>query len=212
MSNCAFAGLENAVKDGSKECKCEELNGIAEQVKELMQRMERMDISWKEEKAHLENRLDTKNVEMEDLRRRLEEVELLLESRVEEVMARTQSRNEEMLRTQNNQEVLNSELTLQCRAEVKKELDKVLQEAVQQGLRDLPFEMICARKITWDKADSVVSYDRITVTVAKYQGYDVYFFVGWGEKFGRTLVVKTCSKIAAERLGLITCSPRLIGD
>ena len=163
--SCVFAGLEDAVKDDSKECKCEELNSIGEQVKELMQRMERMDISWNVEKAHLENRLDTKNVEMEDLRRRLEEVELPLESRVEEVMARTQSGNEEMLMTQNNQknDTLNSELTLQCRAEVKKELDKVLPEAVEQGLRDLPFEMVCVYKNFWAENSVAITYDRITV-------------------------------------------------
>ena len=32
----------------------------------------------------------------------------------------------------------------QWKAEVKKELDKVLPTAVERGLRDLPFEIVCA--------------------------------------------------------------------
>merc|ERR1719391_1642244 len=52
---------------------------------------------------------------------------------------------------------------MQCQAEVKKELDKALPTAVEQGLRDLPFEMVCAYKYDWRKADSVVKYDQITL-------------------------------------------------
>ena len=32
----------------------------------------------------------------------------------------------------------------QCEAQVKKELEKVLATTVKHGLRDLPFEMVCA--------------------------------------------------------------------
>ena len=34
----------------------------------------------------------------------------------------------------------------ELRAEVKKELDRFLPDAVEQGLRDLPFEMVCAHQ------------------------------------------------------------------
>ena len=65
-----------------------------------------------------------------------------------------------------NEEVadsLESELRNQCRTEIKKELDKVLQDAVEQGLRDLPFEMVCAYQDDWRASNSIVAYDRITV-------------------------------------------------
>ena len=52
---------------------------------------------------------------------------------------------------------------MQCRTEVKKELEKVLPTAVEQGLRDLPFEMVCAYQDSWSEASSVVTYDTITV-------------------------------------------------
>merc|ERR1711990_1126192 len=54
-------------------------------------------------------------------------------------------------------------MKMQCKAEVEKELDKVLPTAVEQGLRDLPFEMVCAYKHDWGAANSVVNYDRISV-------------------------------------------------
>ena len=58
---------------------------------------------------------------------------------------------------------LKNEIKMQCKAEVKKELDKVLPTAVEQGLRDLPFEMVCAYKFHWTAANSIITYDRITV-------------------------------------------------
>merc|ERR1711934_15268 len=128
-------------------------NGIGDKFEELMQRVERMDISWKTEKADLEKKLETKNVEVENLQQQLKEMKLQfaeIESRVEEVM----------LRSQKNQEV--ASLKSEVRAEVKKEVDKVLPTAVEQGLRDLPFEMVCAYKDNWGKV-GVVNYDRITV-------------------------------------------------
>jgi len=69
-------------------------------------------------------------------------------------------------RKNENQEVaksLKSEMKMQCQAEVKKELDKVLPTAVEQGLRDLPFEMVCAYKGEWSAANGAISYDRTTV-------------------------------------------------
>ena len=40
---------------------------------------------------------------------------------------------------------------------VKKELDRL-----KQGLRDLPFEMVCAFQERWNGANSVVTYDKVT--------------------------------------------------
>ena len=51
----------------------------------------------------------------------------------------------------------------EVRAEVKKEVDKVLPTAVEQGLRDLPFEMVCAHQDVWTAENSIVNYDRISV-------------------------------------------------
>ena len=42
-------------------------------------------------------------------------------------------------------------------------MDKVLPTAVEQGLRDLPYEMVCAVKISLFEANSIVTYDQITV-------------------------------------------------
>merc|ERR1712037_336959 len=99
----------------------------------------------------------------ENLNKRVKEGELQFESRLKEVM----------LNTQKEVASLKSEMTMQshslksdgearCKAEVKKELDKVLPTAVEQGLRDLPFEMVCAYKQEWDKV-GVVKYDQISV-------------------------------------------------
>ena len=86
---------------------------------------------------------------------------------------------EVMLRNQKNQEVsrlkkqvreieskveeiasMEREVKMQCKADVKKEVDKVLPTAVEHGLRDLPFEMVCAFENTWSEANSVIIYDR----------------------------------------------------
>merc|ERR1712037_716516 len=107
--------------------KSENLNGIDKKADELMQRMERLDISWKLEKADLEKKLETKNAEVENLQERVKEGEVQFESRVEGLILRTQRKNE-------NQEV--ASLKSEMRADVKEEVDK--------GLRDLPSEMVCA--------------------------------------------------------------------
>merc|ERR1712210_155464 len=152
------SGLEDAVKNDPTEMMVKNENGIEDKFEELMQRVERMDISWKMEKANLERKL-----EVENLNKRVKEGELQFESRLKEVM----------LNTQKEVASLKSEMTMQshslksdgearCKAEVKKELDKVLPTAVEQGLRDLPFEMVCAYQSKWDKV-GVISYDRISV-------------------------------------------------
>ena len=65
-----------------------------------------------------------------------------MKKKTEEVMLSTQKKNQ-------NQDVAKS-LESELRAEVKKEVEKVLPDAVKQGLRDLPYEMVCAFKDTWD--------------------------------------------------------------
>jgi len=98
-------------------------NTVNERVEGLMQRMERMEISWETEKADLEKKLEGK-----------------LEEEI-------------------------SSLKSDMRAEVKKEVDNVLPDAVGRGLRDLPFEMVCAHKSSEEDnsyTGVVTEYDRIT--------------------------------------------------
>ena len=59
LSNCVSAkqsGLEDSVRDDPEKMtyKSEKLHGIDKKVDQLLQRMERMDISWKKETANLE--------------------------------------------------------------------------------------------------------------------------------------------------------------
>merc|ERR1712037_878783 len=131
----------SGLKENMKEEKSEKLNDIDKKDEKLIQRMERMDI--------LEKKLETKNVEVENLQKLVKEGEVL--NTLKEVAS------------------LKSELTMQiadlqnqCKAEVKKEVDKVLPTAVEQGLRDLPFEMVCAYQHLWTASNSVIKYDRIT--------------------------------------------------
>ena len=160
------SGLEETVKDDLEKTmyKSEKLNKVNEE--ELMQRM---GISWKKEKAHLENKLETKNVEVEDVQKQLKEMKVqftAIESRMEEMMLNTQKKNQNQEMASLKKQVTEMESKLEnvasikseLRAELEKELDKV-----EQGLRDLPFEMVCAYKYEWFNAVGVISYDRITV-------------------------------------------------
>ena len=78
MSNCEFV----------KQSRLEDANdpneiGIEDKLEELLKKVERMDIGWKMEMTHLENKLEPKTVEVENLQKRLTDVELQFESRVE---------------------------------------------------------------------------------------------------------------------------------
>ena len=153
-------------------------------------KFEKLENNWRQE-------LETKNAEVENLQEQLKDMKVQfaeIESRMEGMMLSTQKKNQnheganlsemtlQIVDLQNqlkevkaeskneNQEVaksLKSEMTKKCKAEVKKELEKSLATAVEQGLRDLPYEMVCAYKEMWYEADSfpgsVISYDRITV-------------------------------------------------
>ena len=154
LSSCESvkqSGLENAVKYDQEEtlCSSEKLKDIGEKIEDL------------------ESKLEAKNEKVENLQKENEEMKVQLGNRDTEVanlkkhFAEMESKMEEvMLRSQAS---LKTEMGRQCKAEVKKELDRVLPTAVEQGLRDLPFEMVCAFKGAFYDADSVVTYDRITV-------------------------------------------------
>merc|ERR1712210_439614 len=103
------------------------------------------------------------------------EEELQFKSRVEEFMLNTQkeTKNSEVENLQKQLKEIKVQFAefesrmvvsvkSEVRAEVKKEVDKVLPTAVEQGLRDLPFEMVCAYKGTWTASNSIIDYDRIT--------------------------------------------------
>jgi len=117
-------------------------NGIGDQVKELMQRVEGM-----------EKKLEVKNTEVEDLQKRMKEAEVQFESRVEEEIAGLKSE----LRMQI------ADFQNQWKAEVKSEVEKVLPTAVEKGLRDLPYEMVCAYQSRWSASNSIITYDRISL-------------------------------------------------
>merc|ERR1712233_285548 len=152
---------QSRVEEGVNDEPTKNENDVGDQVKELMQRVERMEISWKTEKANLEKKLEAKNTEVEDLQKRMKkgeeemkEAEVQFENRVEEEVA--------SLKSELRMEI--ADFQNQCQAEVKSEVEKVLPTAVEQGLRDLPFEMVCAYQDKWYHAsNSIIAYDRITV-------------------------------------------------
>ena len=101
------SGLEDAFKEDPEETIYKSGEGIEYKLEQLMQRMERMD--------DLEKKLETKNVEVENLQQQLKEMKVQfadIERRVEEVMLSTQKKNQ-------NHEV--ARLKSEMREEVKKE-------------------------------------------------------------------------------------------
>merc|ERR1712210_251493 len=155
------SGLEDAVKNDPTEMMVKNENGIKDKFEELMQRVERMDISWKMEKADLERKLEVKTLEVENLHKRVKEGEVQLQKEVASLKSEMtmQLKVVKAQQKNKNQEVahsLKSEMETRCKGEVKKELDKVLPAAVEQGLRDLPFEMVCAYKERWTAANSII--------------------------------------------------------
>ena len=112
--------LEETVKNDPTEIMFKNDNG--DKFEELMQRMERMEIGWKLEKAHLETKLEAQNIEMNNHQQQLEEMSVQFENRDKEVA----DQNCEVGKS------LKNEIKMQCKAEVKKELDKVLPTAVEQ--------------------------------------------------------------------------------
>jgi len=142
--------------------KSENLNGIDKKADELMQRMERLDISWKLEKADLEKKLETKNAEVENLQERVKEGELQFESRVEGLILRTQRKNENQEIASLKKQVTEIESKVEEVASLKSEMRADVKEEVDKGLRNLPFEMVCAYKGSTGTV-GVINYDRITM-------------------------------------------------
>ena len=86
LSNCLSSkqfGLKEDVGGYPEETmyKTEKLNAIEEKVDDVLKRMERMDMSWKQEKALLEEKLEVKNVEVKELQNQAKEVQKRNESR-----------------------------------------------------------------------------------------------------------------------------------
>ena len=111
LSNCESvtqSRLGEAVKSDPQMMFKSEI-GIGDKLEELLQKVERMDISWKLEKAYLENKLEAKNVEVESLQKMLK-VQLgdnnkevvKLKNQVTEIENKL---DEVMLSTQKNQNV-----------------------------------------------------------------------------------------------------------
>lgn len=106
------SGLVNNAPGETMYKMSEKTNDTEDKFEELVQRVERMDISWKAEKAHLEKKLETKNVEVENLQKRVKQMEVQFERRLEEAM----------LSTQKNQEITSLKSQM---AELQKQLKEV---------------------------------------------------------------------------------------
>ena len=112
-----------------------------------------------EETTYSNENLNSIDKKVEELLQRMERMEHNFETKtavVENLQNQHKNQKQEVAS-------LKSEMAKQCKAEVKKEVEKVVPSAVEQGLRELPFEMVCAYKYNWGKANSVVNYDRVTV-------------------------------------------------
>ena len=124
-----------------------------------------------EKMATLENMLENKNAEMIKLQQHVGE----LEARVEEgIKMQLESKSEEVVNLRKDVKEMGARvdegLKLQFGAELNRTLNEVLPKAVQKGLRDLPFVMVCAAHDGyWTERDSVVTYDRI---VSQYDNAD----------------------------------------
>ena len=130
-------------------------------------KFEKLENNWRQE-------LETKNAEVENLQKELKEMKVQftkMESRIEEMMLGTQKKNQNQVIASLKSEIgdLQNQLK-EVKAEkrnenqeVAKSLKNEMTAAVDQGLRDLPFEMVCAYQKEWKLADSVVSYERVTV-------------------------------------------------
>merc|ERR1719209_1872154 len=133
-------------------------------LEDRMYKSEKLD--GKEDKIEeLENKLEVKNVEVEKLQNQVKELKVQCghsdkkAADLEKQFAKMEIKVEEMMLKKQEAAFLKSEV----RSEIKKELDKVLPTAVEEGLKDLPYEMVCAYKGTWTEENSIVSYDKITV-------------------------------------------------
>ena len=140
---------------------------VGDDLEKVMYKSEKL--GGKEEKLEeLEKKLEATNVEVENLQKQLKEMKVQCghsdrkAADLERQFAKMESKMEKlMLRAEKKESV--ADLKSEVRAEVKKELDKVLPTAVEEGLKDLPYEMVCAYRGAWSEANSIVTYDQITV-------------------------------------------------
>ena len=144
--------LEEAVKDDLEEimCKTEKLDGTESIIEEL------------------ESKLETKIVEVENLQTQLKEVKVQfaeIERKIEEVMLSSQNKDQNQEIACLKKQVADLEIKVDQGASLKSEMRAEVKKEVDEGLRDLPFEMVCAYKHEWTEANSysVVRYDQITV-------------------------------------------------
>ena len=177
LSNCESSketvkddGMGTMYKSGSIENKFEELEKKLEtknaEVENLQEQLKEMKVQFAEIESRMEGMMLStqkkyQNHEVDSLKSEMTMQIGDLQSQLKEVKAESKNENQEVAKS------LKSEMTKQCKAEIKKELEKALPSAVEQGLRDLPYEMVCAYKELWYEADSfpgsIISYDRVTV-------------------------------------------------
>ena len=126
---------------------------MASAIEELSQRMESMEEGWKLEKSHLESRLENKNQQVEKL-----------ESLVETMKTQCENKNEEVENLKMHMESIEDRMENRMRNRVGN-LERLVNDTRtgrQNGLRDLPYLMVCAFQNDWRSPNSVVPYDRIT--------------------------------------------------
>ena len=112
-----------------------------------------------EKMASLENMLENKNAEMIKLEKHVGELE-------EGIKMQLESKSEEVVDLRKDVK----EMGARVDEGLNRTLNEVLPKAVQKGLRDLPFVMVCAAHDGyWTERDSVVTYDRI---VSQYDNAD----------------------------------------
>ena len=126
---------------------------MASAIEELSLRMERMEKGWKLEKSHLESRLENKNQQVEKLESVVETMKTLCENKNEEV-ANLKKRMESM------EEMVENRMGARV-ATLEKHVNDT-KTGRQDGLRELPYLMVCAFQNDWRSPNSVVPYDRIT--------------------------------------------------
>ena len=121
LTNCKSSN--ETVKDDLEDTmyKKEKVGGIEDKVEEL------------------EKKLDTKNMEVENLQKRLTEL------------------TEEVMKMKNQKQDV-ARLKHEVRTEVRKQV-----EQVEQELKELPYEMVCAYCNYCNWENDIVSYDNITV-------------------------------------------------
>merc|ERR1712233_144007 len=138
-------------------------NENGDKIEKLIQRMERMDVSWKIEKAQLETKLETQNMEMKNLQKEVEnrnEDAANLKKQVTEIESRLE---EEIADLKSELRMKIADFQNQCKVDFQNQCQSEVKSEVEKGLRDLPFEMVCAYQDRWTAENSIVTYDHISL-------------------------------------------------